>query len=831
MSNNKKILIVGGVAGGASAAARLRRLDENAEIILFEKGEYISFANCGLPYYIGEVIEERDALLLQTPEGMAAKFNMGVRVLNEVMEINRSEQKIIVKDLKNNKTYEESYDYLILSPGSSPIKPPIPGIDEAKNLFTLWTIPDTDKIKSFVDDKKPQSAVVIGGGFIGIEMAENLAHRGLKVSLVEMADQIMGPIDYEMASILHNHINDKGIELILKDGVKSFEKEGKEIVLQSGKTINTDLIIFSIGIRPQNELAKNAKLKIGQRGGVQVNEYLQTSDSHIYAVGDVIEVTDLITKQPTMIPLAGPANKQGRIAGNNIFGKKEKYIGTMGTSVAKVFDMTVASTGNNEKQLEKLGIDYRVVHIHPGSHAGYYPGSFPISMKLLFNRETGEILGAQAVGYEGVEKRIDVIATAIKAKLKAYELKELELTYAPPYSSAKDPVNMLGFVADNMVNDFVETVQWHEINDLISNNAFLIDVREEIERDLGYIENSINIPLGQLRNRLNEIPKEETVYAYCQVGIRGYLAARILSQAGYNVKNLDGGYKTYESVYRTNEPSDCDFYIDDDGTARKDCDTKEITSNVQINACGLQCPGPIMQVFKAIKEMNEGEVLEVTATDPGFSKDIKAWCKKTGNTLLQSTFEDKSFKCLIKKGSSKEQSNKILQKSHGNNEPTIIHKDREDATIVVFSQDLDKAIASFIIASGAASMGKEVTLFFTFWGLNVLRRHERSKVQKNFIERMFGRMMPRGTKRLPISKMNMGGMGPRMIQYVMNQKNVDSLDVLMKNAMDAGVKLVACAMSMDIMGIKEEELIDGVEIGGVASYLGKAEESNINLFI
>ncbi|SET68175.1 CoA-disulfide reductase [Natronincola peptidivorans] len=571
MSNNKKVLIVGGVAGGASAAARLRRLDENAEIILFERGEYISFANCGLPYHIGEVIQERDALLLQTPEGIASKFNMDVRVFNEVIEINRKEQKVLVKDLKNHQVYEEPYDYLILSPGSTPIKPPIPGINEAKNLFTLWTIPDTDRIKSFVDDKKPKSAVVIGGGFIGIEMAENLAHRGIKVSLVEMADQVMGPIDYEMAAILHNHMKDKGVDLILKDGVKSFEKEGKEIVLQSGKKINTDLIIFSIGVRPQNELAKNAELKIGKGGGVQVNEYLQTSDPHIYAVGDVIEVTDFITGNPTMIPLAGPANKQGRIAANNILGKKEKYIGTMGSSVAKVFDMTVASTGNNEKSLKKLGIDYEIIHIHPGSHAGYYPGAFPISMKLLFDRKTGKIFGAQAVGNEGVEKRIDVIATAIRAELKAYDLKDLELTYAPPYSSAKDPVNMLGFVADNMVNDFVETFQWYEINDLLDNDALVVDLREEIERDLGNIEKSIHIPLGELRHRLNEVPKEKIVYVYCQVGIRGYLAARILMQAGYKVKNLDGGYKTYEAVYRPDTPSDCVIKIDDDGIARKDC--------------------------------------------------------------------------------------------------------------------------------------------------------------------------------------------------------------------------------------------------------------------
>ncbi|MDR5658454.1 CoA-disulfide reductase [Serpentinicella sp. ANB-PHB4] len=833
MNNKKRVLIVGGVAGGASAAARLRRLDENIEIILFERGEYISFANCGLPYYIGEVIQQRDALLVQTPEGMSSKFNIDIRVLNEVTEIHPKEQKIQVRDLKKNSLYEESYDYLILSPGANPILPPIPGIKDAKNLFTLRTIPDTDQIKAFVDEQQPKSAVVIGGGFIGIEMAENLVHRGVNVTIVEMAEQVMGPIDYEMASILHNHIEDKKVDLILKDGVKSFENAGKEIILESGKQLNPDLIIFSIGVRPELQLAKSANLKIGDRGGIVVDEYLQTSEKNIYALGDAIEVTDFITGNQTILPLAGPANKQGRIVSNNIVGTKEKYLGTMGSAVAKVFDMTVASTGKNEKSLKQLDIPYDVIHIHPGSHAGYYPGAFPISLKVLFNRKTEKIYGAQAVGYDGVEKRMDVIATAISAGLKVTQLKDLELTYAPPYSSAKDPVNMIGFIAENMIHDHVQTFQWHEVNDLVENGALLLDVREEIELDLGHIEKAINIPLHQLRDRLNELPKDEIIYVFCQVGLRGYLAARILSQAGFKVKNLDGGYKTYQTVFRPNITANCPIQIEDDGVAKKECRSEKdeineaVTSHVQINACGLQCPGPIMQVYQAINNMKEGEILEVSATDPGFSKDINAWCQKTGNTLLKSDFDDNAFKCFIQKGTPK----KSLKGNQEKDQSIVVHEDKENATIVVFSGDLDKALASFIIASGAATMGKKVTLFFTFWGLNVLRKHTSPKVRKSFIEKMFGRMMPRGTKKLPISKMNMAGMGPRMIQYVMSQKNVDSLDVLMKNAMDVGVNLVACAMSMDIMGIKEEELIDGVEVGGVATYLGEAEDSNLNLFI
>lgn len=572
---SKKVIIVGGVAGGASTAARLRRMDENVEIVMIERGEYISFANCGLPYYIGGVIEERDSLLVQTVEGMSEKFNMDIRILSEVIKINPSQKNITIKNLKTNETYEESYDKLVLSPGANPIKPPIPGINEAKNLFTLRNIPDTDTIKSFVDNKSPKSAVVIGGGFIGIEMAENLHHKGIDVRLVEAADQIMGPIDFEMASILHNHIKTKGVDLVLGDGVKSFENKGNKIILQSGKEIETDLIIFAIGVRPESQIAKDANLKVGERGGIQVNEHLQTSDENIYAIGDAVEVMDYISGKPTMIPLAGPANKQGRIVANNICDNPEKYVGTMGTSVAKVFDMTVASTGNNEKLLKARGDKYEAIHIHPGSHAGYYPGAAQISMKMLFNPETGKIYGAQAVGIDGVEKRIDVMATAISANMKATDLKELELAYAPPFSSAKDPVNMLGFVATNIMDELVSTVQWHEVDDILKHNGILVDVRESIEHEAGSIEGSKLIPLGELRSRLNELPKDKTIYVYCQVGIRGYNASRILMQNGYNVKNLDGGFVTYQSVFSNDPFNSSIIEIDDSGVAKIDCSTGE----------------------------------------------------------------------------------------------------------------------------------------------------------------------------------------------------------------------------------------------------------------
>ncbi|MDP4106059.1 MAG: CoA-disulfide reductase, partial [Bacillota bacterium] len=502
----KKIIIVGGVAGGATTAARLRRLDEEAEIILFERGEYISFANCGLPYYIGGAISERDQLLVQTVEGMSEKFHLDIRNRSEVTKINREKKTVEVKNLKTGQTYEESYDKLVLSPGASPIKPPIPGIEKADSLFTLRNIPDTDKIKSYVVTKKPKKAAVIGGGFIGIEMAENLVESGIQVTLVEMSNQIMAPIDFEMAAILHSHLREKGINLVLEDGVAEFRENGKTVSLKSGKQIETDMIILAIGVKPENELAIGAGLEVGARGGIKVNEHLQTADPDIYAIGDAIEVKDYINGRPTQIPLAWPANRQGRIVADHINGIQAKYNGTLGTSIAKVFDMTVAATGNNEKTLKRLGIPCEVVHIHPGSHAGYYPGSFPISLKLIFDKETGKIFGAQAVSYDGADKRIDVIATAIKGGLTIFDLPDLELAYAPPYSSAKDPVNMAGYAASNIVNGLVETVQWHEMNEILQNGGLLIDVREPIEREMGYIEGSINIPLGQLRDHLSDLP-------------------------------------------------------------------------------------------------------------------------------------------------------------------------------------------------------------------------------------------------------------------------------------------------------------------------------------
>lgn len=549
---DRKVLIVGGVAGGASTAARLRRVDENAQIIMFEKGEYISFANCGLPYYIGGSIKDRRSLLLQTPKGMNSRFNIDVRVSNEVMEINRDAKKVVVKDHRNGHVYEETYDVLVLSPGSSPIRPNIPGID-SPNVFTLWNIRDTDAIKSYIEANNVKRATVIGGGFIGIEMVENLRDLGLEVQLVEMADQVLPPVDFEMAQLIHGHLKSHGIQLHLKNGVKSLSyNEGvTSVELQDGTTLESDIVILSIGVIPNGQLAKAAGLNVNERGGIIVDSHLRTSDPNIYAIGDVIEVIDYINGTPTMIPLAGPANKQGRIVANNIVGREEIYEGTQGTSVVKVFDMTIASTGANEKTLNKLGKvygkDYYIAIVQPNSHAGYYPGALPITLKIIFDKE-GKILGAQNVGFEGVEKRIDVIATAMRFGGSIYDLKRLELAYAPPYSSAKDPVNLAGYAAENILTGDQPAFLWRELDQLGPDEALLLDVRDPSEVERGKLEGSINIPLNELRSQMDTLPKDKPIIVYCAVGLRGYYATRILRQHSFDARNLLGGYSFYRAI-------------------------------------------------------------------------------------------------------------------------------------------------------------------------------------------------------------------------------------------------------------------------------------------
>lgn len=851
---SKKVLIIGGVAGGATTAARLRRLDESLEIIMFERGEYISYANCGLPYHIGGVIRERDALLLQTPEAMKAKFNIDVRVNNEVLSIDRIRKTVRVKKVKTGEEYEESYDVLVISTGSSPLKPPIPGID-GPGIFTLWTVPDTDRIKKFVAEQKPKRAAVIGGGFIGLEMAENLHALGCEVTVVEMMNQVMAPIDFEMAQLVHENMRMNHVRLELNNGVKQFDhKDGvTTITLQDGKTVEADLVVLSIGVRPNSQLAKDCGLELNAKGGIVVDEYLKTSDPDIYAVGDVIEVDEFVTRNKTMIPLAGPANKQGRICANNIAkeaghlgGDLEKYNGTQGTSIAQVFDLSVAATGLNEKTLKaqgkELNKDYFVALINQKSHAGYYPGATPLTLKLLFGRD-GKIFGAQIVGQEGADKRIDTIATTQRLGGTIYDLAELELAYAPPYSSAKDPVNMLGFVAANILEGIASFIDWKEFEELEQSERddyVILDVTEEMERMAFQIPNSCHIPLGQLRKRMGELDKNKLIIIYCAIGVRSYNAARMLMNSGFeNVKVLPGGTSFYKSIYHerympagqsASNTGGGNSPMNQEKSASQAVDPDKIVAKQTLDCTGLQCPGPIMRVFQTIKEMNDGEILQVSATDMGFARDIDAWCRRMGNTLLKVERSGKENIVYIQKG---------LGGAHVAEADTaapVVQGTRTAAlpqgkTIIVFSGDLDKVLASFIIANGAAAMGRPVTMFFTFWGLNVLRKREKQNVKKPFMDAMFGAMMPRGTSKLTLSRMNMGGMGTAMMKKVMKDKNIDSLESLMKQAMFNGVRIVACTMSMDVMGITKEELIDGIEYAGVAAYLGDAEESNVNLFI
>ena len=562
-----KVLIVGGVAGGASAAARLRRLDETAEIIIFEKGEYISYANCGLPYYIGEVIRKKEKLIIQTPENMKKRFNIDVRVNSEVLSIDRKNKTVDVFDRTNNKIYKESYDRLILSPGAEPVKPRLVGID-SQRIFTLRDIPDTYRIKDFMESNKPGNAVIVGAGFIGLEMAENLHERGINVAIVELSDHVAGSLDSDMAAFVHQYLRSKGIRLYLKTGVSEFIPDGEKIGvrLSDGRLLAADMVILSVGVRPNVKLASDAGLTLGESGGIAINEFMQTSDPDIYAVGDAVELYDFMETvlnkvtvresaygnlddrshaeltRTVLVPLAGPANKQGRIAADNICGRNVKYNGSQATSIIKLFDMTVALTGANEKRLKEIGIDYEKSFTYSPSHANYYPGSTPMTIKILFAKNCGTILGAQIVGYDGVDKRIDIIATAIRAGMTVFDLQELELSYAPPFSSAKDPVNIAGFVASNLLKGDASIYHWDEIEKLDKTKSLLLDVRTKAEFVLGTIDGAINIPLDELRERTGELPDDKSIYVFCQVGLRGYIAARMLAGRGFtSVKTLMEG--------------------------------------------------------------------------------------------------------------------------------------------------------------------------------------------------------------------------------------------------------------------------------------------------
>ena len=825
-----KIIIIGGVAGGATTAARIRRVDETAEIILLEKGKYISYANCGLPYYIGGVIEEREKLFVQTPEAFSTRFRVDVRTENEVIFIDRKKKTVTVRQSSED-TYEESYDKLLISTGASPVRPPLPGID-LPGIFTLRNVTDTDRIKEYINSHSPRKAVVVGAGFIGLEMAENLHAQGAKVSIVEMGNQVMAPIDFSMASLVHQHLMDKGVNLYLEQAVASFEREGKglKVTFKNGQSISADIVILSIGVRPETSLARAAELTIGPAGGIAVNDYLQTSDEAIYAIGDAIEYRHPITGKPWLNYLAGPANRQGRIVADNILGAKIPYEGSIGTSIAKVFDMTVASTGLPGKRLRLEGIDYMSSTIHPASHAGYYPDAMPMSIKITFDKQTGRLYGGQIVGYDGVDKRIDELALVIKHQGTVYDLMKVEQAYAPPFSSAKDPVAIAGYVAEDMITGKTNPVYWRELRDIEMENKFLLDVRTQDEFALGSLPGAVNISLDELRDRMSELPKDRMIYTFCAVGLRGYLAYRILTQHGFDkVRNLSGGLKTYRAatapivIHQENEdqtaesPSPQEKTLSSEPSAAPEIPVAA-AKTIRVDACGLQCPGPILKMKKTMDGLASGERVEITATDPGFPRDAAAWCSSTGNQLISKEASGGKSVVIIEKGEPK--ACNIVTSCEG-----------KGKTFIMFSDDLDKALATFVLANGAAATGQKVTIFFTFWGLNVIKKLHKPETEKDIFGKMFGMMLPSSSKKLKLSKMSMGGIGGKMMRYIMNKKGIDSLESLRQQALENGVEFIACQMSMDVMGVKQEELLDEVTIGGVATYMERADNANVNLFI
>lgn len=646
-----KVIIVGGSAGGASVAARLRRLDETAEITIIEKSATISFATCGIPYYIGGVISDRQRLNVVEEGEFVELLNVDVRTNCELIAIDRSRKKVLVKDNRNGTLHEYSYDKLVLSPGGLPIIPDIEGADQS-HIFTLRNAEDTDYAYNYVKENNCQTALIIGAGFIGLELAENLRARDINVHVLDNSNQVMGAWDYEMAAVLHQHLRSNNVNLVLEDSVKNISAKGAE--LDSGTLLAADVIFLCIGVKPNNRLARHCRLEIGSHGGIKVNQQLVTSDENIYALGDAIEVQNNITNQQSLIPLAGIAQKQARIVADNICGMQKVFDGAHGNAIAKVFDLTIGIAGLSEKELKNRSINYQKSYIETLSHAGFYPDSFPLVIKLLFATRTGRILGVQIVGSKGVDKRIDVFASAIKFEKTIHDLADLELAYAPPFSSAKDPVNLIAMTAVNIMENHYQVIHWDELDDYVSNGAILLDVRTHEEYELGFLDGALHIPLSELRSRYQELPSNKPIVVYCQQGKKGYFAARLLKQYGFkDVRNLSGGQKLYKIVQqersiestKTRKPATISQAQSSvtkafgDQTAEyqnklRDTDTIPNEKVKHIDATGMTCPGPIMHVKKRIKDCSHNELIKISTTDPGFVKDIKTWTEKNGHELV-----------------------------------------------------------------------------------------------------------------------------------------------------------------------------------------------------
>jgi len=809
-----KTVIIGGIAGGASAAARLRRLDETAEIVMLERGPDISYANCGLPYHLGGIIPERDWLLVMTPENFRARFNVDVRVNHEVTGIDREKKVVSVLNRQDGTVREEHYDKLIIATGSSPMRLDLPGID-LPEVLQLWTLEDMDRIAKKLD-ANAKSVVVVGGGFVGMELAESLRHRGLNVTLLEMGRQLLPTMDEEMSSLLAEQMRLAGIVVELGATVSAFSSEeggGVRVAVKDGRTWTADLVTLCVGVKPNSTLAKAVDLKLGARGHIVTDEKMLTNDPDIYAVGDVVEVMDPIFNQPTAVPLAGPANRQGRIAADQIVGRTSHYAGTYGASVVKVGDLTAASCGHTEARLKAMGKPYRKIYLHPGSHAGYYPGARTLHIKLLFG-DKGELYGGQVIGGEGADKRADVLAVAMRAGMTVWQLAELELCYAPPFSSAKDPMSVAGMIAANVLNGDTVVVQ----ADALPEGALLLDVREDAERVMGDIPGAISIPLYQIRARAFELPKDRLIVVYCHQGLRAYVAERILRQMGYDVANLSGGYLTWTQFQPDAwMPSDEEILLSctrSEGGPSLEADGEEPGIVVDVRA--LQCPGPVVRIKKELDGLTAGTSIKVVGAS-GFAPDLNNWAKCSGHKVVKLSQKGDHLEAIVRKGTASVSSTSGGSASSG--------------AMVLFSNDLDKAMAAMIIAMGMAASGMQVSIFFTFWGLTVLRKNPGPQVKKDLLSRMFGWMLPKGASKLALSKMHMAGMGTAMMKHVMQTQNVASLPEMIQSARQMGVKFIACDMAMGVMGLTREELIEVDEVAGVATFIARAKESGPTLFI
>jgi NADPH-dependent 2,4-dienoyl-CoA reductase/sulfur reductase-like enzyme/peroxiredoxin family protein/rhodanese-related sulfurtransferase/TusA-related sulfurtransferase len=852
-------------------------MNEDAEIILYEQSENISVARCGIPYYIGGEIQNPDALVLETPQSLKEWFNIDVNTNHQVVAVNTGLQTITVLSPNSAEPFTQSYDSLVLATGSNPIKPDFLG--NSARVLSLKNLGDMLVLKDFIDQNNPQTAVVAGAGHVALEVAESLHLLGIAVTIAEPPQQHIGGLDYDIACDAYHYLASQGVSVLHNADIKAVNDRATSLQILTDKDeLAAELLIVALGSSPATELAQQAGLQLGVNGAISVDQAMQTSAANVYAVGDAIEVVELVTGEKTAVSLAAPAAKQARIAADNISATNSPhYTGTQKSTVLRIIDLTIASTGITETKAQQLGLSYQKSHTFSTSHAGYYPAAVNMQIKLLFSPSTGKVLGAQMVGYEGVDKRCDVIATAIHFGATVDDLAQLDLGYSPPYSAPKDPVNIAGAVAQNVFTQKLKLFHWHDVDALPQDGSVtLLDVRTQLEFDNGAIGGFVNIPLDQLRSRVGELDPAKPIYIICKTGHRAYIASRILSQKGYDCYDLSGGHQLYSSV--TSEPTLEARRLASTTANTGDLQTKQseapcrgghwppasttATTGDQwsplqgarayapvatgtpdmpastpqnkengtvynVNAEGLQCPGPILLLSDTLQNLQPGDVIQITATDPAFPEDAESFCRRTGNQFGGVASKAGIFTALITKGVPQ---NAAAQGGQSGQDGQII-QGGNNKNFIVFSGDLDKAIAAFIMANAAAAMGRKVSMFFTFWGLNILRKPQKVAVPKQLISKMFGAMMPRGSKKLGLSRMNMGGLGAKMIRGVMKNSNIFSLEELMQTAQKNGVQFVACSMSMGVMGIKPEELIDGVKQGGATTMLAFAEESDMSLFI